>query len=76
VILDKLSRTQPSAFRALGHTGRRIVADMHNWFGYEAYSRADWLEASRRLAASFRVLPWQRRAPLLLGLSLLRRWKT
>ena len=76
VILDKLSRTQPSPFRVLGHSGRRIVADMHNWFGYEAYSRADWLEASRRLAASFRVLPWQRRAPLLLGLSLLRRWKT
>lgn len=73
-VLDKLGRTHPRALRALGLAGRRIVADTHNWFGYAACRRGDWPEASRRLACSLRALPWQGRAPVLLGLALLRRW--
>jgi hypothetical protein len=50
------------------------MADVHNWFGYRAYAEADWREARRRLAASLRLVPLQRRAPLMLGLAWLRGW--
>ncbi len=73
LMLDGLLRSRPGALAALGMEGRRIVADTHNWFGLEARARGDWTEARRRFAASVRQLPWQRRAPLLLLESLLRR---
>ncbi|MGH7355034.1 MAG: glycosyltransferase [Candidatus Rokuibacteriota bacterium] len=72
--LDKLGRTRPDAIAALGVAGRRLMADVHNWFGYRAYAEADWHEARRRLAASLRLFPLQRRAPLMLGLAWLRGW--
>jgi glycosyltransferase involved in cell wall biosynthesis len=70
--LDKIVRTDPAALRALGGRGRRIMADTHNWFGYAAHARGDWPEACRRLSASVRSWPWQRRAPILLVHSLAR----
>jgi hypothetical protein len=74
LILDKLARTRPDALRELGAPGRRIVADMHNWFAAQAGARGDWREARRRLAASVRTVPWQGRAPRMLALSTLRAW--
>ena len=74
LVLDKLARTCPDALRELGAPGRRIVADMHNWFAAEAGARGDWREARRRLTASVRTVPWQGRAPRLLALSTLRAW--
>jgi len=71
-VLDKLRRTRPATLEGLGPVGRRIIADTHNWLGKEAYARGDWGEARRRFAASLRAVPWQRQAPMLLGLSLLR----
>lgn len=71
-VIEKLS-ARAEAIGPLGRPGRRLVADMHNWFGYEAYARGEYAKASRRLAASLRTWPWQRRAPLVLALSLLRR---
>jgi glycosyltransferase involved in cell wall biosynthesis len=71
-VLDKLSRTRPAAVEGLGAAGRRLIADTHNWFGKEAYARGDWAEARRRFAASLVTVPWQRQAPMLLGLSLVR----
>lgn len=71
-VLDKVLRNRPAALEGLGVAGRRIVADTHNWLGKEAYARGDWSEARRRFAASLRSVPWQRRAPMLLGLSLAR----
>jgi glycosyltransferase involved in cell wall biosynthesis len=71
-VLDKLCRTRPAAVEGLGARGRRIIADTHNWLGKEAYARGDWTEARRRFAASLATVPWQRQAPMLLGLSLVR----
>ena len=71
-VLDKLNRTRPAALEGLGAVGRRIIADTHNWLGKEAYASRDWSEARRRFAASVLTVPWQRQAPLLLGLSLVR----
>ena len=71
-VLDKLCRTRPAAVEGLGAVGRRIIADTHNWLGKEAYARGDWAEARRRFAASLVTVPWQRQAPMLLGLSLVR----
>ncbi len=71
-VLDKLCRTRPAAVEGLGAVGRRIIADTHNWLGKEAYARGDWAEARRRFAASLVAVPWQRQAPMLLGLSLVR----
>jgi len=74
LVLDKLTRTQPEALRELGARGRRIVADMHNWFAAEAGARGDWRESRRRLAASVRTVPWQGRAPRMLALSTFKAW--
>ena len=71
-VLDKLYRTRPAALEGLGSVGRRIIADTHNWFGKEAYAGGDWREARRRFTASVLTVPWQREAPMLLGLSLVR----
>ena len=71
-VLDKLCRARAAAVESLGAVGRRIIADTHNWFGKEAYARGDWTEARRRFAASLATVPWQRQAPMLLGLSLVR----
>jgi glycosyltransferase involved in cell wall biosynthesis len=71
-VLDKLCRTRPAAVEGLGAAGRRIIADTHNWLGKEAYARGDWAEARRRFTASLVTVPWQRQAPMLLGLSLVR----
>jgi glycosyltransferase involved in cell wall biosynthesis len=71
-VLDALCRTQPAAVEGLGAVGRRIIADTHNWLGKEAYARGDWAEARRRFTASLATVPWQRKAPMLLGLSLVR----
>lgn len=71
-VLDALCRTQPAAVEGLGPVGRRIIADTHNWLGKEAYARGDWAEARRRFTASLVTVPWQRQAPMLLGLSLVR----
>jgi glycosyltransferase involved in cell wall biosynthesis len=71
-VLDKLCRTRQAALEGLGAVGRRIIADTHNWLGKEAYASGDWGEARRRFAASVLTVPWQRQAPLLLGLSLVR----
>jgi len=71
-VLDKLCRARPAAVEGLGAAGRRIIADTHNWLGKEAYARGDWSEARRRFAASLATVPWQREAPMLLGLSLVR----
>jgi glycosyltransferase involved in cell wall biosynthesis len=71
-VLDKLNRTRPSTLEGLGAAGRRIIADTHNWLGKEAYASGDWAEARRRFAASLLTVPWQRQAPMLLGLSLAR----
>jgi glycosyltransferase involved in cell wall biosynthesis len=71
-VLDKLCRTRPAALEGLGVVGRRVIADTHNWLGKEAYASGDWGEARRRFAASVLTVPWQRQAPLLLGLSLVR----
>jgi glycosyltransferase involved in cell wall biosynthesis len=71
-VLDALCRTRPSAVEGLGPVGRRIIADTHNWLGKEAYARGDWAEARRRFTASLVTVPWQRQAPMLLGLSLVR----
>ena len=73
-VVDKLHRMRPAALEGLGTLGRRIVADAHNWLGKEAYARGDWAEARRRFAASLATVPWQRQAPRLLGLSLVRGW--
>ena len=73
-VVDKLHRMRPAALEGLGAVGRRIVADAHNWLGKEAYARGDWAEARRRFAASLATVPWQRQAPRLLGLSLVRGW--
>jgi len=71
-VLDKLCRARPAAVEGLGAAGRRIIADTHNWLGKDAYARGDWAEARRRFAASLVTVPWQRQAPVLLGLSLVR----
>jgi glycosyltransferase involved in cell wall biosynthesis len=71
-VLDKLNRTRPAILGGLGAAGRRIIADTHNWLGKEAYASGDWAEARRRFAASLLTVPWQRQAPMLLGLSLAR----
>jgi glycosyltransferase involved in cell wall biosynthesis len=71
-VLDKINRTRPVALESLGNVGRRIIADMHNWLGKEAYASGDWREARRRFAASVLTMPWQREAPWLLGKSLVR----
>jgi len=73
-VVEKVARVNQPAMLALGSSGRRMIADMQNWFGIEAYRRGDWVEATRRLWASFRIFPWQKRAPLFLGVSVLRRW--
>jgi glycosyltransferase involved in cell wall biosynthesis len=73
-VVEKLERQDGPTLRALGVPGRRIVADMHNWFAYEAYARGDWSEAVRRLSASVRCLPVQGRAPLMLAAAIGRRW--
>ncbi len=69
-VLDKLHRNR--ALEGLGSVGRRIIADTHNWLGKEAYACGDWGEARRRFTASVLTVPWQREAPMLLGLSLVR----
>ena len=61
-----------TALEGLGSVGRRIIADTHNWLGKEAYAGGDWGEARRRFTASVLTVPWQREAPMLLGLSLVR----
>jgi glycosyltransferase involved in cell wall biosynthesis len=71
-VLDALRHRHPEALAALGRRGRRVVADVHNWFGYQAYASRDFRAASRRLASSVRALPWQGRAPLVLARSLVR----
>ena len=71
-VLDKLCHVRPAAVEGLGAVGRRIIADTHNWLGKDAYARGDWPEARRRFAASLVTVPWQREAPMLLGLSLVR----
>jgi len=71
-VLDKLHRNRPAALEGLGSVGRRIIADTHNWLGKEAYACGDWGEARRRFTASVLTVPWQREAPMLLGLSLVR----
>ena len=71
-VLDKLHRNRPAALEGLGSVGRRIIADTHNWLGKEAYACGDWGEARRRFTASVLTVPWQRQAPMLLGLSLVR----
>ena len=71
-VLDKLCRARPAAVEGLGAAGRRIIADTHNWLGKEAYALGDWAEARRRFTASLVTVPWQRQAPMLLGLSLVR----
>jgi glycosyltransferase involved in cell wall biosynthesis len=71
-VIEKLSASADTT-RALGRPGRRLVADMHNWFGYQAYERGDYPRATRRLLASLRTWPWQGRAPLVLARTLLRR---
>jgi glycosyltransferase involved in cell wall biosynthesis len=71
-VLDKVCQMRPAAVEGLGATGRRIIADTHNWLGKEAYARGDWAEARRRFAASLVTVPFQRQAPVLLGLSLVR----
>ncbi|MBI4636038.1 MAG: glycosyltransferase [Candidatus Rokubacteria bacterium] len=73
-VLDKLRRVHPEALARLGWRGRRIIADVHNWFGYQAYARGDWSEARARLVASLRTFPAQRRAPMVLASSLVRAW--
>jgi glycosyltransferase involved in cell wall biosynthesis len=72
VLLDRFQGSHRQRILDLGVPGRRLLADTQNWFGYAAYGRRDWSEATRRLAASVRAWPWQRRAPWLLILSLLR----
>jgi glycosyltransferase involved in cell wall biosynthesis len=72
VLLDRFQGGHRQQILDLGVPGRRLLADTHNWFGYAAYGREDWSETTRRLAASVRAWPWQRRAPWLLILSLLR----
>ena len=71
-VLDGFIRSHPDTVESLGAAGRRVVADTHNWFGFEAYRRSDWAEATRRLRASVGAWPLQRRAAALLGLCLLR----
>jgi glycosyltransferase involved in cell wall biosynthesis len=71
-VLDKVCQARPAAVEGLGAAGRRIIADTHNWLGKAAYARGDWAEARRRFAASLVTVPFQRQAPVLLGLSLVR----
>ena len=75
-VLEKAASLHHTALTALGGSGRQLVADVQNWFGYQAYDRGDWAEAIRRLHASLRVWPWQRRALVLLGLGYVRQWLT
>jgi glycosyltransferase involved in cell wall biosynthesis len=75
-VLEKAARAHYAAIVALGGAGRQLLADVQNWFGYQAYARGDWAEATRRLQASLRAWPWQRRAPVLLGMGYFRQWLT
>ncbi|HEV8539750.1 MAG TPA: glycosyltransferase [Nitrospiraceae bacterium] len=75
-VLEKAARAHQPAIAALGGSGRQLLADVQNWFGYQAYARGDWAEAIRRLQASLRAWPWQRRAPVLLGMGYFRQWLT
>lgn len=71
-VVQKVNHLKGDAMARLGTTGRRLVADMHNWFAYEAYNENNWGEAVERLRLSLRTWPWQGHAPLMLGASI---WK-
>jgi glycosyltransferase involved in cell wall biosynthesis len=61
--LDKARQLFPQHIRAMGATGRRAVANIHNRYGYAAHDRKDFPEACRRLAASIAIWPFQGKAP-------------
>jgi glycosyltransferase involved in cell wall biosynthesis len=71
-VVEKMNRLAGNPLARLGTSGRRLVADMHNWFAYEAYNENNWGEAVERLRLSLRTWPWQGHAPLMLGASI---WK-
>ena len=61
-LLDRARVRFAEQIRALGPAGRRLVADTHNWFGFECVHQRRWSEAARRLWNSVRVWPVQRKA--------------
>jgi glycosyltransferase involved in cell wall biosynthesis len=61
-LLDRARVRFATQIRTLGPAGRRLVADTHNWFGFQLVHQRRWSEASRRLWNSVRVWPAQRKA--------------
>jgi glycosyltransferase involved in cell wall biosynthesis len=72
-LLDRARVCFAEQIRALGPAGRRLVADTHNWFGYQLVHQRRWSEASRRLWSSVRLRPVQRKAWLTLARCLMAR---
>jgi glycosyltransferase involved in cell wall biosynthesis len=73
LFLDKARTTFADQLLALGPAGRRLVADTHNWFGYECVHQHNWSEASRRLWESVRAWPAQGKAWVVLARCLIAR---
>jgi glycosyltransferase involved in cell wall biosynthesis len=61
-VLDKVARLFPERIPRLGRTGRRAIADMHNWFAYRHLEAGNWADGVARLRASLRLCPAQGRA--------------
>lgn len=71
--LDKARQLFPQHIRAMGTTGRRAVANIHNWYGYAAHDTKDFPEACRRLSESLAMWPFQGKASVFYLLSYLRK---
>jgi glycosyltransferase involved in cell wall biosynthesis len=65
-LLDRARVRFAGQIRALGPAGRRLVADTHNWYGYQLVRQRKWPGASRRLWNSVRAWPVQRTAWVML----------
>jgi glycosyltransferase involved in cell wall biosynthesis len=66
-LLDRARVRFAEQINALGPAGRRLIADTHNWYGYQLVRQREWSAASRRLWDSVRAWPVQRKAWLVLA---------
>lgn len=61
-LLNKAITVHQDEIEGLGITGRKVVADTHNWFAYRHMEAGHRKEALRRLRLSMAAYPVQRRA--------------
>jgi len=70
-LLNKAISVHQDEIGALGVTGRKVVADTHNWFAYRHIEVGQRKEALHRLKLSMTAYPLQRRALLVFLLTLI-----